>query len=181
MKRVRGNELPIRKLGDPVLREPCRDVEHFDDLLRRLYEDMLVTMYRAPGVGLAAPQIGLSLRFFVFDAGDGDGPSAVANPVLSELAGEQTDEEGCLSIPNLWYPTTRTMHARVTGQDLHGEPVSLEGEGLLARIFQHETDHVNGMLFIDRLPEDDRRKAMAELRDIELGMVEPPRRRRGRG
>jgi peptide deformylase len=162
--------LPIRKLGDPVLREPCRDVEVFDELMHRLYRDMLETMYDAPGVGLAAPQIGLSLRFFVYDANDGKGPSAVANPVLSEPDGEQLEEEGCLSVPNLWYPTARSERIRVIGQDLEGRPMSLVGEGLLARIFQHETDHVNGTLFIDRLSEEERRQAMAELRERDLGV-----------
>jgi peptide deformylase len=161
---------PIRVLGDPVLRETCRDVEVFDSFLRRLSEDMLETMYHAPGVGLAAPQIGLSLRFFVFDPGPehGTGPGAVANPVLSDLEGEQTDDEGCLSIPNIYFPTTRAMRVGVSGQDVEGRPISLVGEGLLARIFQHETDHVNGMLFIDRLSEEDRRRAMAEIRNREL-------------
>ena len=111
--------LPIRTLGSPVLREPCRDVETFDELLERLYQDMVATMYDAPGVGLAAPQVGLSMRFFVFDANDGSGPRAVANPVLSDLQGEQKDDEGCLSIPGLWYPTLRAMHARVDGLDLN--------------------------------------------------------------
>ena len=169
--------LPIRTLGAPVLREPCREVETFDTLLERLFEDMVATMYDAPGVGLAASQVGLSLRFFVFDANDGKGPRAVANPALSELQGEQKDEEGCLSIPGLWYPTSRAMHARVDGQDLKGKPVSFEGEELLARIFQHETDHVNGLVFIDRLSEEDRRQAMGQLREIELGMPEAPGRR----
>jgi peptide deformylase len=169
--------LRIRALGSPVLREPCRDVEGFDELLERLYQDMVATMYDAPGVGLAAPQIGLSLRFFVFDAGDGRGPHAVANPVLSELEGAQTEDEGCLSIPGLWYPTPRSMHARVDGLDLKGRPISFEGEGLLGRIFQHETDHVNGLLFLDRLSEEDRRQAMAQLREVELGQREAPGRR----
>jgi peptide deformylase len=168
--------LPIRTLGSPVLREPCRDVETFDVLLERLAQDMVATMYDAPGVGLAAPQVGLSLRFFVFDANDGSGSHAVANPVLADLEGEQTDDEGCLSIPGLWYPTPRSLHARVDGRDVKGRPVSFEGEGLLARIFQHETDHVNGMLFIARLSEADRRQAMAQLRDIEMGQREAPRR-----
>jgi peptide deformylase len=171
---------PIRQLGDPVLREPCRDVEVFDELMHRLYEDMLEAMYQAPGVGLAAPQIGLSLRFFVYDANDGNGPGAVANPVLSELEGEQVEDEGCLSIPGLWYPTVRATRVRLTGQDVEGRPVALEAEGLPARIFQHETDHVNGMLFIDRLSEEDRRQAMADLRDRDLG-ARPGRFRRSAG
>jgi peptide deformylase len=161
--------LAIRRIGDPVLRESSREVETFDDLLRRLYKDMLETMYDAPGVGLAAPQVGLALRFFVFDPGDGSGPGAVANPVLSDPEGEQLEDEGCLSIRGLWYPTSRAERVRVTGLDLDGYPISMVGEGLLARIFQHETDHVNGMLFIDRLSPEDRRQAMAELREQELG------------
>jgi len=163
--------LPIRRLGDPgdlVLREPGRSVEVFDDLLLRLFDDMVETMYRAPGVGLAAPQIGLSLRFFVFDAHDGEGPRGVANPVLSEVEGEQIGEEGCLSIPNLWFDTPRAMHARVEGFDVRGQPVTFEGEELFARILQHETDHLNGKLFIDRLGEDERRQAMAAMRDAVL-------------
>jgi peptide deformylase len=172
--------LPIRKLGDPVLREPCRDVEAFDELMHRLYEEMVETMYDAPGVGLAAPQVGLSLRFFVYDANDGNGPSAVANPVLSEHEDEQLEEEGCLSVPGLWFPTVRSLHVHLTGQDLEGGPISLEGEGLLARIFQHETDHVNGTLFIDRLSEDERRQAMADMRDLDLG-PRPARFRRTAG
>jgi peptide deformylase len=161
--------LPIRLLGDPVLREPSRDVEAFDELMHRLHEDMLETMYQAPGVGLAAPQIGLSLRFFVYDAEKGNGPGAVANPILSELEGEVIEEEGCLSIPGLWYPTARAERVRVDGLDLDGEPVTIRADGLLARIFQHETDHLNGMLFVDRLSEEDRRKAMSMLRERELG------------
>jgi peptide deformylase len=161
--------LPIRTLGDPVLREPSRDVETFDELMHRLYQDMLETMYQAPGVGLAAPQIGLSLRFFVYDENEGEGPGAIANPVLSELEGEIVKEEGCLSIPGLWYPTGRAERARIDGLDVDGKPVTVRADGLLARIFQHETDHLNGMLFIDRLSEEDRRKAMSMLRERELG------------
>ena len=170
--------LPIRKLGDPVLREPCREVDAFDEILRRVYQDMLETMYEAPGVGLAAPQVGLSLRFFVYDPHDGSGPGAVANPVLTELEGEQAEEEGCLSIPGLWYVTTRAPSVRLSGRDVEGNPLSLEAEGLLARIFQHETDHLNGILFIDRLPEEDRRRAMAEMRERDLG-ARPGLRSRG--
>lgn len=161
--------LPIRTLGDPVLRQPARDVEAFDSSLRRLRDDMLETMYGAPGVGLAAPQVGVSLRFFVFDPGDGSGPGAVANPRIVAAEGEQVEDEGCLSIPGLWYPTRRALRVRLEGLDVDGRPLSLEGEGLLARIFQHETDHVDGLLFIDRLSPQDRRQAMARLREFELG------------
>ena len=161
--------LPIRILGDPVLREPTREVETFDELMHRLFEDMLETMYNAPGVGLAAPQIGLSLRFFVYDAEKGNGSGAIANPVLTVLEGEIVEDEGCLSIPGLWYPTARAERVRVDGLDLEGKPVTIHAEGLLARVFQHETDHLNGMLFLDRLSEADRRKAMSMLRERELG------------
>jgi peptide deformylase len=161
--------LPIRMLGDPVLREPASDVEAFDESLRALFRDMLETMYEAPGVGLAAPQVGLSLRFFVYDANDGAGPGAMANPILSEAEGEQDDDEGCLSIPGLYYPTRRAMRIRATGLDLEGRKISIVGEGLLARILQHETDHVNGMVFIDRLDDEARRQAMAAIRNRELG------------
>jgi peptide deformylase len=171
--------LPIRILGEPVLREPSRDVETFDELMRRLYEDMLETMYQAPGVGLAAPQIGLSLRFFVYDGEKGNGPGAIANPVVSELEGEIVEEEGCLSIPGLWYPTARAERVRVDGLDLQGKPVTIHAEGLLARIFQHETDHLNGLLFVDRLSEEDRRKAMGMLRERELSAKQGRFRRPG--
>jgi peptide deformylase len=166
-------------LGDPVLRELSRDVEAFDELMRRLYEDMLETMYQAPGVGLAAPQIGLSLRFFVYDAGKGNGAGGIANPVLTELEGEIVEDEGCLSIPGLWYPTGRAERVRMDGLDLEGKPVTIQAEGLLARIFQHETDHLNGMLFVDRLSEEDRRKAMSMLRERELGARQDRFRRSG--
>jgi peptide deformylase len=169
MRKGQNDQLmPIRLLGDPVLRTSCRPVETFDDLLVKLYEDMLETMYRAPGVGLAAPQVGLSLRFFVFDAGEGDGPSAIANPVLTDQHGIQIDEEGCLSIPNLYFPTERAGSVLVEGQDVLGNHISVEGEDLLARILQHETDHVNGTLFLDRLSPEERRKAMALIRDRDL-------------
>jgi len=155
-------------------------VEAFDELLRRLYHDMLETMYRAPGVGLAAPQVGLAIAFFVYDPGDESGPGALANPVLSGLEGEEAVEEGCLSIPGIWHPTTRALRARATGQDLDGNPVTVEGEGLVARILQHETDHLNGMLFIDRLPEGERRQVLSELRELELDPARQGRFRRGR-
>src|SRR5262245_6191756 len=163
----------IRQIGDPVLREPCRDVQVFDDSLRSLAQDMTEAMYAAPGVGLAANQVGLSLRLFVYDAGEGAGPGAVANPEVTLLDGEQNEEEGCLSISGVYRPTVRALHVRLTGLDLTGAPVSIEAEALLARIFQHETDHLNGMLYIDRLSEADRRSALAEYRDLELNAARP--------
>jgi peptide deformylase len=168
--------IPIRTLGDPVLKTPAKPVTRFDDALRALYEDMLETMYAAPGVGLAGPQVGLSLRLFVYDDGT-TGPSFLANPTLSEAEGEQADEEGCLSIPGPFHVTPRAARIVCRGQDLDGDPIEVVGQGLLARILQHETDHVDGLLFIDRLDEPGRREVLAELRRIELGEADGRRRR----
>jgi peptide deformylase len=159
--------LRIRKLGDPALREKARPVERFDGSLRRLVDDMLETMYAAPGVGLAASQVGVSLRLFVYDDGEGN-TGAVANPELSDLEDEETRDEGCLSIPGPFYPTVRSMRATLRGLDAEGRTLELRGEGLLARIFQHETDHTQGVLYIDRLPLEGRREVMRILRDHEV-------------
>jgi len=169
--------MPIRILGDPVLREPAKPVTTFDRTLRTLRDDMLETMYDAPGVGLAGPQVGISLRVFTFDDGQ-TGPSFMANPVLSGDEGELLEEEGCLSIPGPYHETKRYARIMCSGQDVDGAPLELTGEGLLARIFQHETDHLDGMLFIDRLDEEGRRSVLAELRRIELGLDDPPSKRR---
>jgi peptide deformylase len=169
--------LPIRRLGDPVLREPAKPVEHFDRTLRRLVKDMTETMYQAPGVGLAGPQVGVSLQLFVFDDGE-RGPSFLANPELYGGEGEVSEEEGCLSIPGPYHATTRSRAIRCRGLDLKGNPIEVRGEGLLARILQHETDHLHGTLYIDRLDDTGRRAVLAELRRIELGLVEPKPRKR---
>ena len=158
--------MPIRTLGDPVLRERTRVPERFDAALARLADDMFETMYDAPGVGLAANQVGLVGRFFVYDDGDGH-RGFVADPELSELDGEETHDEGCLSIPGPYAPTTRALRVRLRGRDLEGSPLDITAEGLLARIFQHETDHLNGMLYIDRLDDAGRRDVMRQLREIE--------------
>jgi peptide deformylase len=162
----------IRTLGDPVLRQPTKPVESFDDGLMRLADDLFETMYDAPGVGLAANQVGLQIACFVFDDHDGT-LGFVANPELDRLDGEQVESEGCLSIPGPYADTERAMHARVRGRDVDGRPLELEGEGLLARIFQHETDHLNGRLYIDRLDDDGRRDVMRQLREIELERSRP--------
>ena len=169
--------MPIRTLGDPALREPTRPVTAFDRRLRSLREDMLETMYDAPGVGLAGPQVGVSLRLFVFDDGQ-SGPSFIANPMLTGGEGEVLEEEGCLSIPGPYHETKRFARITCRGQDVGGDPVEMAGEGLLARIFQHETDHLDGMLYIDRLDDEGRRSVMAELRRYELGLEQPPPKRR---
>jgi peptide deformylase len=168
---VTGNDVTIiriRTLGDPVLREKTNPVETFDDSLARLADDLFETMYDAPGVGLAANQIGLRMACFVYDDHDGH-TGFVANPQLDAFDGEQTEQEGCLSIPGPYADTTRAMRVRLRGVDVDGRPLELEGEGLLARIFQHETDHLNGHLYIDRLDDDGRRDVMRQLREIELG------------
>jgi len=157
----------IRTLGDPVLRQPTKPIETFDDALRRLADDLFETMYDAPGVGLAANQVGLKLACFVFDDREGS-KGFVANPELSEPEGEQTESEGCLSIPGPYADTPRARSVRLRGLDLDGRPLELEGSELLARIYQHETDHLNGHLYVDRLDDAGRRDVMRQLREIEL-------------
>jgi peptide deformylase len=158
---------PIRQLGDPVLRQPGRDVDRFDSALVRLAEDMAETMYDAPGVGLAAPQIGLSLRLFVFDPDPSErhGWTALCNPELTGLEGEIVMEEGCLSIRGPYAETPRAARVLVRAVDLAGEPVEFVAEDFVARIMQHETDHLNGMLYIDRLTDEGRRDVMRQLRE----------------
>ena len=165
--------LPIRTLGDPVLREPTRPVIDFDRRLAALRDDMLETMYEAPGVGLAAPQVGISLRVFVFDDGE-TGPLLIANPTLAGGEGAMHEEEGCLSIPGPYRETARFARITCRGQDVDGAPLEMTGEGLLARIFQHEADHLDGRLYIDRLDDEDRRSVLAELRRIEMGIEAAP-------
>lgn len=162
--------MPIRTFGDPVLREPARPVESFDEALRRLAEDMIATMQEAPGVGLAAPQVGRSLRLIVFDVKEEQGPRALANPVLRDEWGEQIEEEGCLSLPGLYYPVRRSMRVWAEGFDTDGHEVTIEAEDLLARVLQHEVDHLGGVLFIDRLEAEHRAEALAAIRDQALGL-----------
>ena len=164
--------LRIRTLGDPVLREPAKPVTEFGPSLRTLFDDMVETMVAAPGVGLAGPQVGVSMRFFVFDDGE-TGPMCMANPELSDGVGELLEDEGCLSIPGPYSATPRFARITCRGLDLDGNPSEMVGEGLLARIFQHETDHLDGMLYIDRLDDEGRRDVMAQLRRIEMGIAEP--------
>lgn len=138
-------------------------MEVFDQELRRLVDDMLETMYDAPGVGLAAPQIGIARRIFVADIGDG--PLVMVNPEIVETSGKWEFEEGCLSIPEHWWEFTRPSFARAVGQDLEGASIEYSGEELMGRMLQHEVDHLNGMLLIDRLGRTARKRALAELRE----------------
>jgi peptide deformylase len=156
---------PIRLFGDAVLRTPSGPVTVFDAELRALVTDLMDTLTGAAGrAGVAAPQIGVPARVFVYDAGGRRGH--VVNPVLSDPAGEQDDEEGCLSLPGLAFPTPRATSVTVTGVDQHGAPLRIEATGFLARAMQHETDHLNGRLYVDTLRGETRRQALREIRRV---------------
>lgn len=155
----------IRISGDPVLRTPCDPIAEVDDAVRTLVEDLLETVDHDGRAGLAANQIGVGLRAFSWNI-EGD-IGYILNPVITEMSAENQElgEEGCLSIPGLWYPCERPSYARAEGTDLDGGPVVVEGEGIWARLVQHECDHLDGRLFIDRLAKDVRKRAMREIRE----------------
>lgn len=161
---------PIRTFGDPVLRTPARAVEDIDDRIRKLVDHMTETMYDAPGVGLAAPQIGVGLRVAVFDSGDGLGARTMINPELVETEGEWEFEEGCLSVPGYWWEITRPAYAKVRAIDENGEEVVYEGNELMGRVLQHEYQHLDGVLIIDQLPRRERKKVLKELSEQALGL-----------
>ena len=161
---------PIRQFGDPVLKERCTEVTEIDGALARLVSDMIETMYAAPGVGLAANQVGVQKRLFVYDIGDDTGPHTVINPVIQERTGEWLHQEGCLSVRELWWDVPRAMEVHLTGLDLDGNEVSLEGTELLARVFQHETDHLDGVIILDRITAEERKEAMRVLRERALDL-----------
>ena len=164
--------LEIRTFGDPALRQRAADVDDVTDLHRRLIADMIDTMREAPGVGLAAPQVGVLERIFVWEVEDVFG--AVVNPsVVSSSPEEETAEEGCLSLPGLYYPVTRSARVRVEGRDELGRALSIDADGLLARVFQHEIDHLDGVLFVDHLPDETKREALGRLRAQALGLPDP--------
>lgn len=145
--------LEIVKYGDPVLEMPGDPVTKFDDRLKKLVSDMFETMYEARGVGLAAPQIGLSKRLFVMDCSGGGDPEAriaLINPVVLSVEGDQTGDEGCLSFPGIYFPVKRSLRAVVRAQDVSGEEFEFDGLDLEARCMLHETDHCDGVVFIDR-------------------------------
>ena len=156
---------PIRLFGDPILTTPAKPVVDFDRQLRKLVKDLTQTMQDAPGAGLAAPQIGVSLRVFTWHIDSELGH--IVNPVLSLGAEEETDDEGCLSFPSLVYETPRAINAIATGFNMHGDPIKVEGSHLMARALQHETDHLDGILFIDRVSKENRKLAMKEIRESE--------------
>ena len=158
---------PIRVFPDPVLAMRAQTIERFDEDLARLTDDMLETMYEAPGVGLAAPQIGVSKRVFVADIGDG--PFVMVNPEIVERSGKWKFEEGCLSVPGRYWTIKRADYARAEGLGLDGEPVMFEGDELMGRVLQHEIDHLNGILLLEHLPSRTRRSVLSELRAEAMG------------
>lgn len=158
---------PIRVFGDPVLRQPGREVTTFDPDIQKLIRDLFDTMHEAPGVGLAAPQIGVAKRVIVWEVEERSG--ALANARVADSRGAVEGEEGCLSLPGLAYPVVRAEWVRVEGLNEQGVAV-VEAEGLEARVLQHEIDHTDGILFIDRLPQEVRREAMRRLRELAMGL-----------
>jgi peptide deformylase len=154
--------LTIRQYGDPVLKERTREVLEIDASVAALVESMIETMYEAPGSGLAANQIGVMRRIFVYDIGEG--PRAVINPRIVESDGEWTYDEGCLSIPGLSWDIVRPNAVHLVGLDLDGNELSIEATELEGRVFQHELDHLDGILLVERLDADQRKEALRILR-----------------
>ena len=163
---------PIRLFGDPVLRKPAVEVVDFDRKLRTLVADLTDTMLAAPGAGLAAPQIGVGLRVFTWYV-DGE-VGHLVNPVLDLSEEQQEGLEGCLSIPELTFECRRALSVVARGHDMYGEPVTIEGSALLARAIQHETDHLDGVLFVDRLDGETRKAAMKAIRESDWFGLEKP-------
>jgi peptide deformylase len=166
--------VPIRLFGDPVLRTPADPVTVFDKELRRLVTDLEQTMLAAPGAGLAAPQIGVSLRVFTYHVDD-EQSGHLVNPVLHFPDDDYQDgDEGCLSIPGLAFDCRRRANVVAHGQNMYGDPVTVEGTARLSRCIQHETDHLDGVLFVDRLDPQTRRAAMRAIREAEWSGLAAP-------
>jgi len=160
--------LTIRQYGDPVLKERARDVEDIDGSVAGLVDSMVETMYAAPGTGLAANQVGVQRRIFVYDVGEG--PRAVINPRIVESDGEWAFDEGCLSVPGLSWEIVRPNAVHLVGLDLDGNEISVEATELEGRVFQHEIDHLDGILLVQRLDEDQRKEALKILRSRTLDL-----------
>jgi peptide deformylase len=154
----------IRMFGDPVLKQRAAEVTNVDGALVRLSDDMVQTMLDAPGLGLAAPQVGVMKRFFVYQLDEDEGPRTIVNPVISDARGEWEFEEGCLSVPGLYFPIVRPKEVHLTGYDLEGNEISIEADEIQARLFQHELDHLDGKLLLEHLDKDQRKEALRELR-----------------
>ncbi|MEU3279453.1 peptide deformylase [Streptomyces antibioticus] len=172
--RERGTSRPITVVGNPVLHKECKDVTVFDGDLLKLVDDMFASQHTAEGVGLAANQIGVDLKVFVYDCPDDEGnrhTGVVCNPQLVELPAERRrlddSNEGCLSVPTAYAPLARPDYAEVTGQDEKGNPIKVRGTGYFARCLQHETDHVYGYLYIDRLSKRERKDALRQMAENE--------------
>ncbi len=161
----------IRVIGDPVLRQKARQVNDIDGALVRLADDMIETMYEAPGIGLAAPQVGVQKRLFVWDMGEG--PRVIVNPEIVESDGEWLYDEGCLSVPGLTWEIVRPKTVHLVGRDLDGNEMSFEVDELEARLFQHEIDHLDGTLLIERLDSDTRKTALKAIRDLQMAEAMP--------
>ncbi|GAA2465556.1 peptide deformylase [Streptomyces macrosporus] len=168
--RERGTARPITVVGNPVLHRECKDVTEFDDELAKLIDDMFASQRAAEGVGLAANQIGVDLKVFVYDCQDDEGVrhvGVVCNPVLEELPAERRvlddSNEGCLSVPGAYAPLARPDYAVVRGQDAQGKPIKVRGTGYFARCLQHETDHLYGRLYIDRLSKRERKDVLRQM------------------
>jgi len=161
----------IRVFGDPVLKRRAEDVVEVDGALVDVCNDMLDAMYDAPGIGLAAPQVGIGKRFFVYDFGDG--PGVLINPVITETSGEWEFEEGCLSVPGLSWNIVRPKEIHIVAFDLDGNEVSIEADELESRLYQHELDHLDGTLLLDYLDDEQVREAKRILRERAMGLRAP--------
>ena len=159
----------IRTYGDPVLNQKAAPITDIDGAVKRLADEMVAPLREVEGLGLAAPQVGVLKRLFIYDLRDDSGPQTIVNPVISEARGEWVYEEGCLSVPGLYFPIVRPKEIHLTGWDLDGNEVSIEADELLARLFQHELDHLEGKLLLEMLDEDARKQAVKELRRRRLG------------
>ena len=155
----------IRVLGDPVLRQEAVSIEDIDGRIVRMAEDMVPAMYEAEGIGLAAPQVVIQKRLFVYDIGEG--PQTLVNPQIIDSDGEWAFEEGCLSIPGLFFEIVRPKQVHLVGRDLEGKEISVEADELLARLFQHELDHLDGVLLLDHLDRDQRKAALTQWREMQ--------------
>lgn len=154
----------IRLYGDPVLKQRAAPIDNIDGTVKALADAMLESMYEVHGLGLAAPQVGVQKRLFVYDLYDDTGPRVIVNPTITEASGEWTFDEGCLSIPGLYFPITRPKEVLLTGFDLNGNEIQIEADEILARAFQHELDHLDGTLMLEHLDKDQRKAALRELR-----------------
>ena len=169
----------IRLFGDPVLKQRATEVSDVDGALKQVVDGMIDTLYEVAGLGLAAPQVGVQKRLFVYDMGDG--PQTIVNPVITETSGEWVYDEGCLSVPGLYFEIARPNQVHLTGYDLDGNEITLEADELQGRLFQHELDHLDGVLLLERLEPEQRKEALRAWRERVLSGEPPPRRRRRGG